>query len=162
MIRIQPNSGAQKTSILNRTITMNWLHKLRHALGITTTTPVAPAEQKAERLPLAQVLQQEVLTQLPAHFGSLQVAVREEQIYLESHELALDTQVMERTLHPPTNERPQIVVLALGFRLRHEQFFPEGMAECLVGIGEDEAEAMQKGVLILVVKESASGEAENC
>lgn len=61
-------------------------------------------------------------------------------IVLNPYALQVEIGVSERTVHP------NAVVLAVGARVYHAQYFPNALVDCVVGIGENDLEAAQKGV----------------
>ncbi|WP_394346413.1 DUF6348 family protein [Hymenobacter metallicola] len=117
---------------------MSLIQKLRHVFG-----PARPTSQPTTPEPPTQVervLQQQLVTRLQEVFPGLQVARHGDQIVIAPYSLMLDTTVFERTQHP------NAVVLGLGFRLIHSQFFPAGIVECLAGLGENDSDAIDSGI----------------
>ncbi|MDU0369596.1 DUF6348 family protein [Hymenobacter endophyticus] len=125
---------------------MNWLRKLRGLLLPAPSPNPTPAALPASPRPPESVLRQELLLQLPAQFGKVRVVPGATHLDLEPYGLTLEWQVLDQARHAPTPERSAIVMLTLGFRLSHPQFFPTGIVECLAGIGTDDTDAIRKGV----------------
>lgn len=72
-------------------------------------------------------------------FNDLAIELHGEQLLFDNGQLTLESSVFERTEHP------NAVVFGLRLCLTHQRFFPNGIVDCLAGIGSTDAEAVEAG-----------------
>jgi hypothetical protein len=95
--------------------------------------------------------------QILLHFPDFSIEVANRQLLFDNGQLSLESHVFERTEHP------NAVVYGLRLRLAHQRFFPNGIVDCLAGIGGTDAEAIESGArnyvgsVFSVVVEALSG-----
>ncbi|MBO0358704.1 hypothetical protein J0X19_12165 [Hymenobacter sp. BT186] len=119
---------------------MNLLKKLRQKFLSNAPAASDVTHPESEVPTLDNVLHKQILTHLTALFPSLQIEKQGDEFILKPYRLILQASVVERTEHPTA------IVLALGMWLRHAEYFPEAMMECLAGIGENDFDAIDRGV----------------
>lgn len=103
--------------------------------------PVTPAEKlTTSEIPATeQEFQRQLQQQIGLHFSELAIKSDGKTLSFYNGELALESDVFERTEHP------NAVVYGLRLCLSHRRFFPTGIVDCLAGIGSTDAEAIEAG-----------------
>ncbi|WP_022824950.1 DUF6348 family protein [Hymenobacter norwichensis] len=119
---------------------MKFLRKLRQVLRSDAPSAPVVANPEPDAPTLDNLLHEQIFTQLPVLFPDLQIEKQGDEFVLRPYMLTLEASVIERTEHP------DIIVLGLDMRLRHPEFFPGAIVECLAGIGENDFDAINRGV----------------
>jgi hypothetical protein len=82
-----------------------------------------------------QLFQQELLTAIQQQLPTSRAALTDQGIVLGAVQMLLETKVLELTRHP------NALVGGFAVRLSQSTYIPQGIMECLAGIGKDEATA---------------------
>lgn len=119
---------------------MGLIQTIRHAFTRKSTVSVIAPIQSAKESSLDAVLYDCFISGITKVFPDVIIQEQSNGLLLNPYAILLETRVSERTVHP------NAIVLAVGVRLHHTQYFPNALVDCVVGIGENDLEAAQKGV----------------
>ncbi|NML64905.1 hypothetical protein HHL22_06765 [Hymenobacter sp. RP-2-7] len=123
---------------------MNLLRKLQQLFQPAKAIIAPPAIKQSSAAEVNQLFQQELLTIIQQQFSALLPVLTEQGIALNPVQMLLETEVLELTRHP------NALVGGFAVRLSQPDYFPQGMMECLAGIGQDETTAATAAAKIYV------------
>ncbi|GAB3635997.1 hypothetical protein GCM10027422_15870 [Hymenobacter arcticus] len=118
---------------------MSFLRKIKQLFQPLPVETTPAASNEAQPASLNQLFQEQLLAAIQQSFPALEVAWHEEYLRLKPTGLMLATEVLGQTRHP------NAFTCTLGVRVFHQAYFPDGIADFLAGIGEDELTAVTNG-----------------
>lgn len=116
---------------------MSLLRSLRHLFqpAEAKATAVSARPEQLSAVEVNQLFQRDLLAAIQQQLPASLPVLTGQAIVLNAVQVTLETNVLELTRHP------NALVGGFAVRLSHPDYFPQGLLECLAGIGEDEATA---------------------
>ena len=118
---------------------MGFISSIKRLLGFSESAASVETPTAPETLAIEQVFQRQLQQHIVLHFTDLAIKTGEKTLSFYDGELVLESEVFERTQHP------NAVVYGLRLCLVHKRFFSTGIVDCLAGIGNTDAEAIETG-----------------